>query len=123
MPGLMELLGGGGGAPGGPPGGDMGGGGPDGMMKVLAGLQKQPPPDGEKQALTDASTKISMALSRIQLRSAKAAKLLSDAVSKIHAAREALDNEGSSPVAAPPDLGMTGGMNPGGGSPGGPMGM
>lgn len=88
------------------------GGGPEGLMKILASLQQQPPPDGEKQALQEASTKIAMAISRIQLRSPKAARLLAESVSKIQQAQETIAQEGERPIAAPPDLGMTGGMVP-----------
>ena len=79
------------------------------MLKVLATLQSSPPPDGEQEALRDASMKIGMAFSRIQLRSAKAARLLSEAQSKIQSAREALQQEASRPLSAPPDLGLSGG--------------
>lgn len=113
MPGLTDLLGGlmggGGGAPGG--GGPMPMGAPPGLgggdpMQALMGLQEQPAPDGEDQALQDASLKIGMAYSRIQMRSPKAAKLLADASSKVQQAREALKQEGSRPLGAPPSLGM-----------------
>jgi hypothetical protein len=90
-----------------------GGGGPEGLLKILASLQKQPPPDGETQAIQQAANLLSMALSRVQMRSASSAKLLADAISKVQSAREALAKEGSGAVASPPDLGMTGGMPPG----------
>jgi hypothetical protein len=82
---------------------------------VLASLQESPPPDGETTALTDAATKIGMAYSRIQLRSAKAAKLLSHALSDIQAAREALESEASRPLAGPPNLGLPSVMGAGAG--------
>jgi hypothetical protein len=100
---------------GGPPPSPMGpappgaGGGPEGILQMLAGLQQQPPPDGEKEALNDATMKLGMALSRIQLRSAKAAKLLADAISKVQQAKEALAQEGQRGLQPPPDLGLAGG--------------
>jgi hypothetical protein len=100
----------------------MGGGGPDAGMKVLAGMQQQPPPDGEKQALQDCVRQLGMVISRTQLRSAKAAKLFSEAATKIHAGQMVLEELGNSPVAAPPDLGATGGMMPPS-NPGGAMSM
>lgn len=109
----------------------MGGGagpGPDMLLQALQQLQQSPPPDAEQEALRDATMKISMALSRIQLRSAKAARLLSESLGKLQSAREALDTEASRPMAPPPSLGMppmgglAGGPPPGMGAPG-PMGM
>jgi len=76
---------------------------------MLAGLQQQPPPEGEQEALRDASMKIGMALSRVQTRSAKAARLLADALSKVQQAREALQQEGQRGLSPPPDLGFAGG--------------
>ena len=93
-------------------------GGPEEMLKVLAGMQKSPPPSGEQEALRDASMKIGMAASRWQTRSPKAARLLADALSKIQQAREVMDALKTSPLEAPPDLGLGG---PGGPSPMGPM--
>lgn len=107
----MPGMGGPPGAPpmGGPPGpAPEGGGGPEGILKMLAGLQQQPPPDGEQEALRDASMKIGMAMARIQMRSAKAARLLADALSKVQQAREALQQEGHRSLNAPPDLGFAG---------------
>jgi hypothetical protein len=67
--------------------------------------------------------KIGMAASRFQLRSPKAARLLAEALAKIQAAREALDTEGSRPMAAPPDLGLGQGGAPAGPSPSPMLGM
>ena len=122
-PGLMP---GGGGPPGAlaPPGGAPGAGGPEGLLQILAGLQQSPEPDGADQMLTQATLSINGAYARIAQRSAKAAKLLMDANSRIQAARQALQEEASRPVAAPPGLGMPG-MGGGGGMAGpmgGPMG-
>jgi len=95
---------------GGPPGPapDGGGGGPEGILKMLAGLQQQPPPDGEQEALKDASMKIGLAMARWQLRSPKAARLLADSLSKIQQARETMQQEGKGAMNAPPDLGFAG---------------
>lgn len=100
----------------------MAGGGPDAALEALQKLQGSPPPDGEQEALRDASMKIGLAFSRIQLRSAKAARLLSEAISKIQSARETLQAESERSLAPPPNLGgglpmMPGPMGPGG-SPG-----
>ena len=102
----------------GPLGGD--GGGPDQILAMLAKLQQGPPPDAEQEAMRDATMKISMALSRIQMRSAKAARLLSEAISKIHSAREALGQEADRAVGPPPAMGMPPAMAgaPGGGGGG-----
>ena len=114
MPGMPP---GGGPMPGAPmPGGQPGPGGPvDDVMKLLASMQESPSPSGEEQMLHQAAVLINAAFSRINLRSAKAAKFLSMANSSISSAREALNEEGSRPMAAPPNLGMpeTAGMNPG----------
>lgn len=83
---------------------------------MLAGLQQEPPPSGEQEALRDASMKISMAMGRVQLRSAKAARLLADALSKVQQAREAMQQEGKGAMNAPPDLGFGAGA-PGMGGP------
>lgn len=99
------------GAEGGPPGG---GAGPEGLLKVLASLQQSPEPDGADQMLNDATMKINAAYARVAQRSAKAAKLLMDANSRVQAAREALQQESSRALPAPPSLGMP----PSGGMPG-----
>jgi len=57
--------------------------------------------------------KIGMALSRVQLRSPKAARLLADALSKVQQAREAMQQEGKGAMNAPPDLGFAGAGGPG----------
>lgn len=103
---LMQAAGGPGG-PGGPPGGGMAppGGGP-GQLDALASMQSAPPPHGEEEALADATMKIGMALARIHMRSPKAAKMLSEAVSKIQGARKELKNTATNPVASPPNLSM-----------------
>jgi hypothetical protein len=103
-PGLM-----GGGGAGQAPG--LGGGNP---MDALAQMQQSPQPQGEEQAMADASMKIGMALARIYMRSPKASRLLTEAAQKIQAAREALGEEGSRPISAPPNLAMAEqGMVPG----------
>src|SRR5215467_4927938 len=95
----------------------MGGGSPDAQMgpsNPIAGLQalqsmaqnqQSPPPSGEQDALRDASMQIGFAASRIAQRSAKAARLLAEALAKIQSAREALESEGNRPLGQPPDLG------------------
>ena len=86
--------------------------GPDpAMMQALEGLQGNPSPGGEDQALTDATTKLGFAAARIQLRSPKAAKLLNDAMSKVQQARTEIQHAQSGPVGAPTDL--MGGMGQG----------
>jgi len=86
-------------------------GGPEGILKLLASFQQQPPPSGEDQMLNQASTMINAAYARIVTRSSKAARALAKANVEIQNAREALKAEPDSPLAAPPDL--MGGMNPG----------
>jgi hypothetical protein len=95
-------------------------GGPEQMLKVLAGMQSSPPPSGEEEALRDASMKIGMAASRVAQRSAKAARLLAEAIAKIQSAREALQAEPSRALAAPPDFGLSMIGAPGAASPMGP---
>lgn len=97
----------------------MGGGGPEDILKLLTQFQGQPSPDAEKKMLQDAVVMISGAYPKIQLRSAKAARLVSEAQAKVQAAIEALASEGQQPVGPPPNLGAGG--PPAGGLPG--MGM
>lgn len=119
---------GGGGPPpgaGGPPPGDMGGqpmggGGPEDILKLLSSFQKQPSPDAEKKMIQDAMVMLSGAYPKIQLRSAKAARLCSESQAKAQACVEALAAEGQQAMQPPPNLGLGGGP-PGGGLPG--MGM
>jgi hypothetical protein len=101
-------------APGGADGAPMGGGGPEDILKMLASFQGQPSPDAEKKMLQDAVVMISGAYPKIQLRSAKAARLVSEAQAKVQSAIEALATEGQQPVAAPPNLGLGAGAPPGG---------
>lgn len=91
---------------------------PPDAMGAMGMLSNAPSPDGEQQALMEASEKVGLALARAWLRSPKAARLLADALKKIQDAREALDQAGKGPVGAPPDLG---GMAPP--APMGPPGM
>jgi hypothetical protein len=109
----------------------MGGGAPDAQMgpsnpiaglQALAQMQQSPPPSGEQDALRDASMQIGFAASRIAQRSAKAARLLAEALAKIQSAREALESEGNRPLGQPPDLGA-GPMAGGGQPPANPMAM
>ena len=86
-------------------------------MKLLAGLQSSPPPDGEKKMLQEAVTMMSGAAARIQTRSAKAARLVMEAQAKVQGALEALAQEGQQQLSPPPDFGMGGA-----GAPPGPMG-
>lgn len=96
--------------------------GPDPMqMQALESLQGSPSPGGEDEALTDASTKLGFAASRIQLRSPKAAAMLQDAISKVQKARTELQQSQTGPVGLPTDLlggGMGGMMPPMGGGMG-----
>ena len=87
-------------------------------MALLTGMQQQPPQSGEDNLFRDASAAVGTVYQRVAQRSAEAAKLLSEALTKIQAARQALQKEGNRPLAAPPDLGM-GGM--GGPTPTMPM--
>jgi hypothetical protein len=90
--------------------------GPDpAAMQALSGVGETPSPQREEDLLSEALLKIGVALAHIHMRSPKAAKLLSDAQSKISQAREELKKE--QPVGLPPDL--LGGMMPGGPSGGG----
>jgi hypothetical protein len=98
-----------------------GGGGPDAILKLLSSFQSQPSPDAEKKMLQDASVMINGAYPKIQLRSAKAARLLMEANAKVQSALEALAQEAQKPMAAPPNLGLEGGG--GGAPPLGGMGM
>lgn len=82
------------------------GGGPDAILKLLASFQQQPSPDAEKKMLQEAVTMISGAYPKLQLRSAKAARMISEAQAKIQGALEALSQEGQKGLAPPPDLGM-----------------
>jgi hypothetical protein len=84
--------------------------------------QQSPPPSGEQDALRDASMQIGFAASRIAQRSAKAARLLTEALTKIQAAREALEQEGSRPLGPTPDLG-SGALMGGAQGPANPMAM
>jgi hypothetical protein len=98
----------------------MGGGGPDDILKLLMSFQQQPSPDAEKKMLQDAMVMLSGAYPKIQLRSAKAARMISEAQGKTQGAIEALAAEGKQGMQPPPNLGMGG--PPGGGMPPG-MGM
>lgn len=82
------------------------GGGGGAEMDALLGMQESPQPSGEDAAMQDATQKLGFALSRVYLRSPEAAKMLSEAVTKIQAARKALQQEGSRPVSSPPSLSM-----------------
>lgn len=93
----------------------MGGGGPDDILKLLTSFQQQPSPDAEKKMLQDAVVMISGAYPKIQLRSAKAARMISEAQAKVQGAIEALATEGQHQMQPPPNLGL-------GGPPGGGMG-
>lgn len=110
-------------APGGGPAGSPSPGGVENaeqMLRVLASLQQAPPPSGDDQMLNEASQKfheasvmLNAAYARVVQRSARASKELAqaskcaaDGVTKISAAREALQDEGTRPLAPPPDFGM-----------------
>src|SRR3990167_279381 len=97
-----------------PPGPGPGGPGQD-VMKLLSSMQEAPSPAAGGQMLHQASMLSNGAYARITLRSAKASKFLSMANSNISSAREALNEEGSRPMAPAPNLGTpeTAGMNPG----------
>ena len=108
----LEMAGGGMMAPGGSP---MGGP-PQAAMSALDQLSKSSPQRGPKEALDDATAKLQVALMRIYLMNPKAAKLVSDALSKVQQAQSELTREGSSPVGAPPNL-LGQGAQMGGGMP------
>ena len=78
------------------------------MLQMLAQLQQSPPPSGEEEALNQATMVLSFAMSRIQMRSSKAAGMLADAISKIQKAKDAMKEAGSGPVGQPPDMGYAG---------------
>ena len=82
-------------------------------LQALGDLQKQPSPGGEEEALTKATDAVGMAMSRIYMRSPEAAKMLSEALSRIQSARMELQKIASAPVGMPPDL--LGGITPWGG--------
>jgi len=101
----------------------MGGPAPDNsesILRVLASLQQQPPPSGEEQMLTEAAQKLqdasvilNAAYARVVQRSAssskaiaEASKCAADGVTKISTARQELQDEGTRPLASPPDFGM-----------------
>src|SRR5437899_5227849 len=82
--------------PGGGPGGSPGGPAPEEILKLLATLQQSPPPSGDDQMMNNASIMVNGVYARIAQRSAKAARLLMEANSKIQQAREALQHEAQS---------------------------
>ena len=114
-------MGGGGMPPGGagmPPGAGLPGS-PAGMPpEGMRGLQGQPSPGGEGEALDDVLSKLGFALQRILPRSASAGKALADAYAKVRQAQSELRK--TEPLAPPPNFGTPGAA--GGGMPGG-MGM
>lgn len=83
-------------------------GGPEGGLDILTQFQKSPPPGGEEEALRTASNLVGMAYGRVAPRSAEAAGKLAHALQDIQAARKALEKEPNQPMAAPPDLGLSG---------------
>ncbi len=111
----MQMLQGGGA----PPPGDAGGGGnplgnPESALKVLNSMQQVPPQSGGDELFRQASAAVGQLYNQIAGRSAKAAKAVSEALVKLNQARQDLQQEGSRPLAGPPDLGMGGPM---GGAP------
>jgi hypothetical protein len=118
--GLMALLQGGGANP--AVGGGMGAG-PEKGLEVLASMQQSPPPDGEQDALKEASRLIGMVAARWQLRSPKATKFLAEALTKIQSSRETMAEQGSQQMSPPPDLGLAGGAGSAGAPPAGFPGM
>lgn len=88
------------------------GGPPSGALEALQQMQQSPSPSGEEEALAKASTFLGLALARVYLRSPKAAKMISDALSRVQSARQELSDLGSGPMMPPPDL--MGGSAPGG---------
>ena len=96
------------------------GGPPQAAMQALDQMAADPTPEGEVDAMHEATVKLRVALSRVYMRSHRASKHLADAISSIQKAREALQDDSQSPVGLPPDL--LGGMPPSPmGRPGGPM--
>lgn len=81
-------------------------------------LQGAPPQNGEEDAFREISMKLGALFAKTQLRSAKAARLISEATGKLQSAREILQQESARPLAPPPDLGgglpMAAPMGPGG---------
>ena len=86
--------------------------GPDPQsMEAMAMLQSQPSPHMEDATLNEATDKLGIALSRIHLRSPRAAKHLAKAIEEIQSARDMLLDGQSGDMAAPPNL--MGSMNMG----------
>lgn len=85
-----------------------------GAMAALKDLQQVPVGKRIEEALEDVSLKLGQALADAHLQSARAAKLLADALSRVEQAREALAENATAALPSPPDMG--GGM-PGGGNP------
>ena len=77
---------------------------PPQVMQSMDMLTQQPSPQGEDEALGQASAQIGLALSRIYLRSSRAATKLSQALKDIQEARTILQEEAQSAVMSPPDL-------------------
>ena|SRR5437879_5935216 len=100
-------------APGASPMPSPGGGAPP--MEMLEQFAGMPSPGGEDELLGEATNQISLALTRIHLRSPRAAKLLADAQSKVQQAREVLSEDSMAPLGLPPNLlgGGMPGMGPG----------
>ena len=94
-----------------PPMGDAGGnplGNPENALKILQSMQQAPPQGGEDELFRQASSAVGQLYNRIAARSAEAAKLVSECLPKLQAARQKLGSEASRPLPGPPDLGMSG---------------
>ncbi|TSA53226.1 MAG: hypothetical protein D4R44_04025 [Actinobacteria bacterium] len=79
--------------------------GPDPQaMEAMSMLQAQPSPHMEDETLNEATDKLGIALSRIHLRSPRAAKHLAKAIEEIQSARDMLLDDQSGPMAPPPNL-------------------
>lgn len=81
-------------------------------MTLMGAMQQQPPPQKELSMLRDAGNLLAGAMAGVQLRSSKGAKLIADAQSRLQSAIQTIQEEGSGPVAAPPDMGSLPGMPP-----------
>ena len=102
------MLQGGGASPAGDAAGGNPLGNPESALKILSSMQQAPPQSGEDELFRQASAAVGQLYNRIAGRSAEAAKLVSECLPKLQAARQKLGSEAQRPLAGPPDLGMGG---------------
>lgn len=80
------------------------GGAPDASLAAMDRLSQMPQGQGETQMLIEATSMLQAALGRVMLRSPKAAKALSEGITKIQLARETIEAEAQAPLPPPPDF-------------------